>query len=428
MVFLTNFCCVCSQVLGQPVVSHIPHASSDLEHVSPPPSSDEEHVCSSLSSGTDHVCPSLLADAELVYPLPSSDTDTVCLMPLSDTDHVYPPLLAAVTSHSIEIATLLLESGRVRIDEGHKDITPLIKACSEGLPEMVRLLLSHGADVNGLAVSDEDLDFKSELPKEWKHRPLYHAIEQGHGDVVEILVSHGAKYVHLAPLPCDSLWAEHWGWISQTSQLQRCWGSILELAVLRCGPKVELLLDAFHQDVSNLDVYHSLVLAIRAKSVPVVKVFMDKYYMQPDGQIPAQRELWDSYCSVIRFAFKECRPGEEAISILLLETLGSLLAKDVFGHKISTLLFMAVVKNLPGTVAKLVEILTSHFDKNTLKSCPAAAIHMKDVRGTALHQGNIQILQTLHDAGLLDLHDPPDAIFEALACGTKGADVFVSSV
>lgn len=291
---------------------------------------------------------------------------------------------------------------------------------------MVRLLLGHGADVNGWPVSDEDLDFKSELQREWKRRPLYHAVKQGHGKVVDILVSHGAKYICLAPLPGDSVMAEQRGWFSQTSQLQRCWGSILKLAVLKCCSKVDLLLDVYRQDISSLDVYHSLVLAIRAKNVPVVKLLMEKYYLQPDCQILAQQELLDGYCSVICFAVKNCRSDEESISVLLLQTFGSLLAKVAPGHKISNLLFLAVAKNLPGTVAKLVEILTTHFDRKTLQSCPTAAIHMKDVRGTALCQGNIQILQTLHKAGLLDLHDPPDAICEALACGSKGADVYVS--
>ncbi|KAK7092718.1 ankyrin-3-like [Littorina saxatilis] len=330
----------------------------------------------------------------------------------------YPPLLAAVASHSTQMATLLLQAEHVEVDEAYRDVTPLIRACTEGLRDMVTLLLDHGADVNGRQISDDDLDLETENPREWEHRPLYHAVEHGHADLVEILAKRGARYVNLGPLPCHNFWA------TQNIQLQRCWGSILELAVVKCCPKVEFLLDFYRVNISGLDAYYALALSVTAKRIPMVRLFLDKYYLTPSGEIPGRLELCNNYWLVIRLAVRECKE-EETIPILLLQRFGVLLADDADRSRIVSLLFVAVLRNLPGVVAKVARILTSHFDVAALKECPSAGTLLRDVRGMALYHGNQRILETLQDSDLLDLHIFPDAIFEVLACERTGTGASV---
>jgi ankyrin repeat protein len=54
-----------------------------------------------------------------------------------------------------------------------------MEASYKGFPEVVKVLVKHGADVNAISTAEYN-------------RPLHRAIEQGHADVVDVLLSSGA--------------------------------------------------------------------------------------------------------------------------------------------------------------------------------------------------------------------------------------------
>ena len=64
--------------------------------------------------------------------------------------------------------------------------TPLIYACSEGHTEIVRLLMSAGADVNQEGPSMDDMD-------EWQMSPLMVAANYNYYEVVKLLIDAGAQ-------------------------------------------------------------------------------------------------------------------------------------------------------------------------------------------------------------------------------------------
>jgi ankyrin repeat protein len=68
-----------------------------------------------------------------------------------------------------------------------------MEASYKGFPEIVKVLVKHGADVDALSTAEHN-------------RPLHRAIEQGHADVVDVLLSSGADieargtWLKIAPL------------------------------------------------------------------------------------------------------------------------------------------------------------------------------------------------------------------------------------
>lgn len=60
-----------------------------------------------------------------------------------------------------------------------RDWRPIMEASYKGFPEVVALLVKHGADVNAISTAEHN-------------RPLHRAIEQGHADVVKVLLASGA--------------------------------------------------------------------------------------------------------------------------------------------------------------------------------------------------------------------------------------------
>lgn len=64
-------------------------------------------------------------------------------------------------------------------DKGQKDCTPLMEAASAGHLEIVKLLLSHNADVNAHCATG--------------NTPLMFACAGGHVEVVKELLKHGAN-------------------------------------------------------------------------------------------------------------------------------------------------------------------------------------------------------------------------------------------
>jgi len=65
-------------------------------------------------------------------------------------------------------------------DRGNKgDLTPLMDAASQGHLEIVKLLISHGADVNAQSACGNS--------------PLMYACSSGHEDIVKELLNAGAR-------------------------------------------------------------------------------------------------------------------------------------------------------------------------------------------------------------------------------------------
>ncbi len=93
------------------------------------------------------------------------------------------PLTEAIANESTRAALLLLEAGadpvRPADDYGK---TPIVKAASRGMLEVVKALVEKGADVNGV-VGSESLDFGE---------PLFWAAWDGHEEVALWLLANGA--------------------------------------------------------------------------------------------------------------------------------------------------------------------------------------------------------------------------------------------
>lgn len=79
----------------------------------------------------------------------------------------------------ILLKVLLAMSAAQVEDKGQKDCTPLMEAASAGHLEIVKLLLSHNADVNAHCATG--------------NTPLMFACAGGHVEVVKELLKHGAN-------------------------------------------------------------------------------------------------------------------------------------------------------------------------------------------------------------------------------------------
>jgi ankyrin repeat protein len=66
----------------------------------------------------------------------------------------------------------------------HSEGLPLVIAATHGFMDMVKLLLDHGADVNGRLEGRKFAD---------DGLALLHAFANGHHDVVNLLLEHGAR-------------------------------------------------------------------------------------------------------------------------------------------------------------------------------------------------------------------------------------------
>jgi len=90
----------------------------------------------------------------------------------------------AVRCGWVDMAKCLIEDGRIHVDTAKRDgATALFIAAQEGHPDLVNLLINHGADLD---LSDED-----------GISPLYIASYQGHLAIVKILLDAGANPNHL---------------------------------------------------------------------------------------------------------------------------------------------------------------------------------------------------------------------------------------
>lgn len=89
-------------------------------------------------------------------------------------------LSMACSAGYYELAQVLLAMQAAQVeDKGQKDCTPLMEAASAGHVEIVKLLISHNADVNAHCATG--------------NTPLMFACAGGHVEVVKELLKHGAN-------------------------------------------------------------------------------------------------------------------------------------------------------------------------------------------------------------------------------------------
>lgn len=86
-------------------------------------------------------------------------------------------MISAVENNKIESIKYLLNIG-ADPNVGYNKLTPLEHACLQGNVEIAKILVEHGAKVDGLEV---------------KGKPLYNAAKSGNTDVVEYLIKKGAS-------------------------------------------------------------------------------------------------------------------------------------------------------------------------------------------------------------------------------------------
>ncbi|XP_055381299.1 ankyrin repeat and KH domain-containing protein mask isoform X2 [Condylostylus longicornis] len=98
---------------------------------------------------------------------------------IDSTDDGESLLSMACSAGYYELAQVLLAMSAAQVeDKGQKDCTPLMEAASAGHLDIIRLLLSHNADVNAQCTTG--------------NTPLMFACAGGHVEVVKVLLSHGA--------------------------------------------------------------------------------------------------------------------------------------------------------------------------------------------------------------------------------------------
>src|SRR5215471_13509760 len=108
---------------------------------------------------------------------------------MARTPDVVKELICIAGTGDVDAAKTVLR----RNSDGARDWRPIMEASYKGFPEIVKVLVKHGADVNALSTAEHN-------------RPLHRAIEQGHADVVDVLLSSGADiearatWLKIAPL------------------------------------------------------------------------------------------------------------------------------------------------------------------------------------------------------------------------------------
>jgi FOG: Ankyrin repeat len=96
----------------------------------------------------------------------------------TDADGFAPVHIAASWGNEEALALLLARGANPNLPGGDEDMTPLACAASDGNTGIARLLLKHGADVNGLSRCET-------TPVRWAADGLHH-------DMVRLLAAHGA--------------------------------------------------------------------------------------------------------------------------------------------------------------------------------------------------------------------------------------------
>src|SRR5262245_2366465 len=89
-----------------------------------------------------------------------------------------------------------------------RDWRPIMEASYKGFPDIVKVLVRHGADVNAVSTAEHN-------------RPLHRAIEQGHADVVNVLLSSGAD-IEAPEGVCGELSFDRIELFLQSSPAEKC--------------------------------------------------------------------------------------------------------------------------------------------------------------------------------------------------------------
>jgi ankyrin repeat protein len=210
-------------------------------HVSRLPKLDGE-LLELLDTFINPEIPSYLAFLELVMVEGHSSKPTVVS-----------PLHVCAWGHMIGYANVLLQSGHDCNTPNGKKMTPLASAASKGFPDMVSLLLQHGATPN-----PPEVDQNGKMP-------LHYAAQSNHHQVVKLLLEAGAD-----PLVYRSSMYDPPQCIRRIDLTSR--QSPLEYA---CQAGAVESVEAMLPYLTVKDLELALKCSIKARQFEIVKLFMD---------------------------------------------------------------------------------------------------------------------------------------------------------
>ncbi len=183
------------------------------------------------------------------------------------------PLTEAISNENTRAALLLLEAGASPVRPGDDyGKTPIVKAASRGMLEVVKALVEKGADVNGVAGS-ESLDFGE---------PLFWAAWDGHEEVALWLLANGATAA-----PDDPAAYPQWDPLSLLDRAVVGGSAKVVGALIEQGARSEDMTRLFEgaADSGNPDVV--ALLFAHGYELPEVK-YHDRVY---DGVVAAIKEV-----------------------------------------------------------------------------------------------------------------------------------------
>jgi ankyrin repeat protein len=218
-----------------------------------------------------------------------------------------------------DIAELLLANGAVIDIPGRKPWGPLHKAAEMGRPEMVQLLLEHGADVNRRSYG--------------KSTPLHAIIfwKRDHKEVTRLLLAHGAK-VNAANAYLETP-------LHQTARYGFTGSATL---LLEKGAAVDIIND---QEQTPLD------LADRAGRKAVVRLLLSMHTAAKQGNLAAVKELLKTYPQLINSTDLDYKtPLHHAAENNQLKIADLLIAN---GARVNTRCKYKSIQLLSGVVAKI---------------------------------------------------------------------------
>ncbi|MDJ0748429.1 MAG: ankyrin repeat domain-containing protein [Woeseiaceae bacterium] len=182
------------------------------------------------------------------------------------------PLTEAIGNESTRAALLLLEAGADPVRPGDDyGKTPIVKAASRGMLDVVKALIEKGADVNGV-VGSESLDFGE---------PLFWAAWDGHEEVALWLLANGATAA-----PEDPAAYPQWDPLSLLDRAVVGGSAAVVAALIEQGARSEDMARLFEgaADSGNPDVVE--LLFTQGYKLPEVK-HHDRIY---DGVVAAIQE------------------------------------------------------------------------------------------------------------------------------------------
>ncbi len=187
-----------------------------------------------------------------------------------DTNYYNQPLSQAIEADSPKTALLLLDAGADPIRPHAYGRTPVVNAASHGMLDVVKELVSRGADVNGV-VGSESLDFAA---------PLRWASWNGHGETARWLLENGATITPQDPSQFP-MWES---------------GQILDDAVVGGDLKVvETLIEMGAQSEEPLRLFEG---AVAGSNPDVLLLLFDQGYELPE--VKYHDRIYDAVVDVIK--------------------------------------------------------------------------------------------------------------------------------